>query len=59
MSLELCTIPTACERLAISRASLYRAINRGELLPVKLGRATRLRASDLELWVQSHVGKAA
>lgn len=47
-SLQLVSIADTAKLLAVSTATLYRLIERGELHPVKVGRSTRLRLKDLQ-----------
>lgn len=48
----LVNVREACRFLGIARASLYRLLKAGNLpRPVKLGRSTRWRVSDLQSWV--------
>ena len=47
----LLRIDTAAQRLAVSRATLYRMIQRGELSVVHIGSAIRVPASALERWL--------
>ncbi|WP_416379101.1 helix-turn-helix transcriptional regulator [Altererythrobacter sp. H2] len=42
-----------CDRYAVSRATFYRLVSRGEIAVCKVGSATRVRASDAETWAQS------
>lgn len=44
----LVTVPEACEILSIGRTHLYRLHRLGYFDIVKLGRAARIRVSDLE-----------
>lgn len=41
-------IPDACDALNCSPAKFYDLVRRGEIKLVKLGRASRVRPSDLE-----------
>ena len=47
----LLRIDDAAQRLSISRATVYRLIQRGELPIVRIGSAVRVRAIELDLWV--------
>ena len=47
----LLRIDDAAQRLSISRATMYRLIQRGELPIVRIGSAVRVRAVELDLWV--------
>lgn len=57
---EFLTVENILARFQMSRASLYRAVSRGEFpAPVKLGRSTRWRVSDVDAWVASLTPKSA
>ena len=43
----LLTIPEAAEYLRVTPQTIYRLISQGELPRFKVGRSTRLRASDV------------
>ena len=47
------TIREACDAFRVGRTTLYRIIKSGRLPVLKIGRATRIRVSDLERWVAS------
>ena len=47
----LLRIDAAASRLAVSRATLYRLIQRGELGTVHIGSAVRIPVSALERWL--------
>ena len=47
----LLRIDDAAQRLSISRATMYRLIQRGEMPIVRIGSAVRVRAIELDLWV--------
>jgi excisionase family DNA binding protein len=47
----LLRIDVAAERLAVSRATLYRMVQRGELPTVRIGTAVRVPVSSLERWL--------
>jgi len=44
----LLSVPEAARRLSVSERLVWRAISEGALDSVKLGRATRVRAADVE-----------
>jgi excisionase family DNA binding protein len=44
----LFTVTTLCECLAISRATLYRLIKRGEIEPIRIGTLTRFTSTEVE-----------
>jgi excisionase family DNA binding protein len=43
----LFTVTTLCEHLAISRATLYRLINKGEIEPIRIGSLTRFTEKEV------------
>lgn len=47
MTNRLMRVNEVLEKLAISRSTLYELTRRGELTPVRLGRATRFNESDV------------
>ena len=47
----LYSINEVCSQLSLSRASLYRLINRGEIEAVKKGRNTRISGQSLEEYI--------
>lgn len=47
----------AAEQLGISRSLLYQLIGRGEIRPIKIGRAVRVSARELEDWVRRQEGR--
>ena len=49
----LLTIPDACAALRIGRSTLYEWIAAGKIRPIKIGRMTRIKASDLAALVAS------
>jgi excisionase family DNA binding protein len=48
---ELLTIREACDRLKLSRASLYRLIQSGQLPSVRIGRSRRVVSEDLDRFI--------
>jgi excisionase family DNA binding protein len=50
MNQTLLSIPDFCERYRVSRTTVYRQANAGNLSMLKVGRATRIRFSDAEAW---------
>lgn len=44
----LLTIEQAAQRLALGRTTVYSLIQRGELKSVRIGRAVRVRTTDLD-----------
>ncbi len=49
--LLLLRIDAAAARLAISRATLYRMIQRGEIPTIRIGSAVRVPVTALERWL--------
>ena len=50
----LLTIPEACRRLSISRATFYRLLDRGHLRTVPVspsGRSRRVASADIEAYI--------
>jgi excisionase family DNA binding protein len=53
-SAEPCHSPRhVCELLGISLPTLYRIVARGEMEAFKIGRATRIRQSEIDRYVSS------
>lgn len=52
----LLTVPEACERLHLSRPTVYALINSGQLRSFKVGAARRIPAWALDEYVASMVG---
>jgi excisionase family DNA binding protein len=44
----LFTVTTLCEHLAISRATLYRLIKKGDIEPTRIGTLTRFTGTEVE-----------
>lgn len=59
MEKRLLRIGEVVETLGLSRSEVYRAIARGELVTVKFGRATRIAAEDLDLFIARKREEAA
>jgi excisionase family DNA binding protein len=53
--LQLLTAGEAAEILHIPASTIYRMMQSGEMTHVKFGRSRRLRRSDLETFISSHV----
>lgn len=51
MQPELMRVNDFCHRYAVSRATLYRLVQRGELSIVKIGSASRIKTADAEAWL--------
>lgn len=47
------TIPEVVQVLSLSRSKVYLLIASGDLSVVRIGRSVRVRAADLEKWVES------
>lgn len=52
------TMTQACRRLRVSRPTLLRLIDRGELPGYKIGWMIRLRVADVEAYRQQRAGEA-
>jgi excisionase family DNA binding protein len=50
----LLTVAQCCELLQVSRQTLYRLINSGELEPVRVGRHPRFVPADLRAYLERH-----
>ena len=51
----LLRMDVAAARLAVSRATLYRMVQRGELPTVRIGSAVRVPVSALDRWLADHL----
>ena len=51
----LLRVDAAAARLAVSRTTLYRMVQRGEIPIVRIGSAVRIPVSSLERWLADHV----
>ena len=51
----LLRVEVAAERLAVSRATLYRLIQRGELPTIRIGSAVRAPVSAIERWLADQI----
>jgi excisionase family DNA binding protein len=49
----LLTVPDACAALKIGRSTFYEWIAAGKVRPVKIGKMTQIKASDLAALVAS------
>lgn len=49
---KLLTVKEVCDRLAISDATLYRLINKGEIPTVKIGRSLRFDPADVAAYIE-------
>jgi len=43
----------ACERVGVTLPTLYRYINRGELVAYRFGRVIRIKTEDMERFIES------
>ena len=53
------TVKQACRRLKVSRTTLFRMIDQGELPAYKIGWMIRLRVADVEAYEREHPGDAS
>ena len=53
------SIPAACETLCISRPTIYRIINSGELRTIKVGKRRLVPVAELERFVTSKLDGGA
>lgn len=51
-------IPQVAQLLALGRSTVYELIQRGDLPVVRVGRAVRVRAADLNEWVRTQEASA-
>jgi excisionase family DNA binding protein len=51
---ELLSIPQICQFLDMGKSWVYRRIHNGEIPSVRLGRAIKVRRSDLEQYLEEH-----
>ena len=49
--MQLETVKEVRRRGMVGHSTVYRAIQRGELTPIKLGRATRFDAAEVDKWL--------
>jgi excisionase family DNA binding protein len=57
MTQTLLSIPDFCARYRVSRTTVYRQRNAGNLPMFKVGRATRIRVSDAEKWAANLINQ--
>ena len=50
---RLLKILEVCERTALSRSTIYRAINEGKLKETRYGRSVRISSEELERFLES------
>lgn len=53
---EWLTMTQACRRLRVSRTTLFRLIDRGELPAYRIGWMIRLRVDEVEAYRREHLG---
>ena len=58
MSNNLLTVPEACRYLSISRATLYRLMDAGNIRRVRIGGAVRFRPDDLDAFIDASLDTA-
>ena len=56
---RLLTVKEACTYLRISAPTLYRMLERQELVPVKIGKRTLFDKKDLDVYIDASKGPAA
>ena len=49
----LVTVREAAQRMSVSTKTIYRLFNRGKLTKMKVGRATRISADELNVYLKS------
>jgi len=47
------------DALSVSRHTIYRLIERGNIPTVRIGRLHRVRKVDLERWIEEHLSSAS
>ena len=52
---KIYTIPQVAEYLQISRSKMYDWVKQGKIPYVRIGRNKRIRASDLQAWIEANV----
>jgi excisionase family DNA binding protein len=53
-SQKFLTIQEVCDRLNLSRTTIWRLMNQHGLKFVRIGGARRIREQDLEMWLERH-----
>lgn len=56
---QLLTVEQVASQLSLVPPSVYRLIWRGDLPSVRIGRAVRIRQSDVRVFIESHLVEAA
>lgn len=54
---RLITVEEAAGRLQLTEQYIYGLLKKGEIPPVKQGKYVRIRASDLNAWIEKHIEK--
>ncbi len=49
---EILTIPEVARYLKMSRAKIYRLVQRREIPHIRIGKNVRIRGSDLARWIE-------
>jgi excisionase family DNA binding protein len=52
---RIMTVPETASYLKLSRAKCYRLVQLGTIPHVRIGRNVRIRESDLQRWIESHL----
>lgn len=58
-SQRLDTYETLAERLGVSRATLERAVSRGQLAHIRIGRCVRFNERQVEAYLRRHERRAS
>jgi excisionase family DNA binding protein len=48
----LLTVRSVCELLAVSRQTVYRIVEKGDMRPVRVGERLRFRRADIEAYLE-------
>ena len=54
--MKMFTIKDVAERLSVSTKTVYRLINEGVLIPIKIRRNTRIKETELDQYIDSIKG---
>ena len=55
----LLTVASVCGLLDVSRQTLYRIINDGQLVPIRVGRSPRFEPNELRRYIDRRRGEVA
>lgn len=55
----LLTVASVCDLLDVSRQTLYRLIQRGELVPIRVSRSPRFEPNELRRYIDRRRGEVA